>query len=247
MRLLPYTHFIRLLYSLQEETRMRNSRIRSLATVVLPLVLLLALSGVAAAASSTTVLGYVIDYLGFVDNGNQTSTWTYAVTADGDEPNQALSHWTLGLDACFRDIVAPNPGSYMTVTSGFGCGSTYNCQASTCQVVHGVDPTTGVTGIKFENCTPQLSPSGTLPRTHIFQITLNGVPSDPGNVDIGLKPGNQIGNGEITGPSCSPNAVSMQSFAASATAAAVNPLAVALSVVVVGLAGLVLAWRSARG
>lgn len=177
-------------------------------------VFVLSFALVALAGSTTNVLNYQIDHLGFVDNGNNTSTWTYAVTADGDEAKQALSHWTLGVGACY-DILSPSDDSdYTTPTAGFGCGTTYNCEQTTCTVVHGVDATTGVSGIKFEDCDPQLSAVPPLPRTHIFRFTVAGVPSAPANVAVGLKTGAGQATGLVTGPSCGPNAVSIERLTA---------------------------------
>ena len=207
-------------------------------------VLVLAFAGLALAASSTTLLGYQIDSLGFVNNGNGTSTWTYAITANGDEA-RALSHWTLGIGACY-DIVSPVNGSgYPTVTSGFGCGSTYNCQASTCTVVHGNDPTTGITGIKFEDCSPQLDGSSPLPRTHIFQFTVDRVPSLGGDVTVGVKPGNEIAKGDIAGPACSPSTVALNDFSASGLPASAGWLLVA-ALIALGVTGSVITFRRAQ-
>lgn len=186
----------------------RKKLIRPIALAIL----ILSFSAVALAGSSTTLLGYQIDYLGFVNNGNNTSTWTYAVTSTSAAPTQALSHWTLGVGACY-DIVSPANGSqYTTPTTGFGCGSTYTCEPTTCTVVHGNDATTGVDGIKFEDCDPQLSKDPV--RTHIFRFTVTGVPTNPGDVQVGVKPGNTTATGLITGPSCAPNAVSIASAGA---------------------------------
>lgn len=56
------------------------------------------------------------------------------------------------------------------------------------------------------------------------------------------------GNGEKTvNFVLEPTAISLQHFSASARAAGVSPLAVVLGIALVGLSGLALAWRSARG
>ena len=119
---------------------MRTWRAASLLAVIL----LLVSAGLVVAATTTTLLGYQIDFLGFTDNGNNTSTWTYAVTSDGDE-EKGLSHWSLDINACFGPIVAPANSTHFTTKTGaeFGCGTTYNCEVAQCTVVQGIDPTTG--------------------------------------------------------------------------------------------------------
>jgi hypothetical protein len=168
--------------------------------------------------------------------------------------SSGLSHWVLELCTGYPEIVAPEEGSYQTVVSGYGCGSTYNCQQATCTVDYGVDPTTGLKGIKFEDCVPLLGDGGTMANgtmaigtTQIFQFTLLGVPTAPEDVSIAFKAGVEEVEGLITGPACSTTAVTMQNFSATSQSAAVNPLLVALAVGLVSLAGAALAWRSARG
>ena len=207
-------------------------------SAVLALVLVLAFTGLALAGSSTTLLGYQLDYLGFVDNGNGTSTWTYAFTAT-PSATRALSNWALNLESCY-DIVKVEK---QTITTGYGCGTTYNCQAATCQVSYGKDPHTGFYGFKFENCSPQLDPD-MAPVTHVFQFTLKGVPITGGDVNVGLKAGQGQESGLIHGPACSPNAVALNSLGAVATSAGWPLAALGLTL---GLAGIGAAFRRARG
>jgi hypothetical protein len=191
---------------------MRRSR-HLLPALVVTLIAIIAGAAVARADSTTTLLGYQIDLVSFKDNGNNTSTWTYAVTSDGDE-SKALSHWTLGIGACYRPITTPANGSpYTTPTdSSLGCGSSYSCKQTQCTVVHGTDATTGINGIKYEDCSPQLDANNR--GTHIFQFTVSGVPNQPSEVQVGVKPGNVTANGQILGPACSPTAVSLRELSA---------------------------------
>jgi hypothetical protein len=181
--------------------------------LVVTLIAIFASVAVTHADSTTTLLGYQIDFAGVQDNGDNTSTWTYAVTSDGNE-SQGLSHWTLQVDACYQPIIAPaNESTYTTPTdASFGCGSLYNCAQVQCTVVHGTDPTTGINGIKYENCEPQLDRENQ--QTHIFQFTVRGVPNRAGYVQMGAKAGDDIAKSEIQGPVCSPNAVSIQELSA---------------------------------
>lgn len=210
---------------------------------VIAVAAILLLTGLALAGSSTTLLGYQIDYLSFTDNGNDTSTWTYAVTAGGDEQFD-LSHWTLGIEACYDILTPANDAEYTTLTTGFGCGTTYTCEASTCTVKHGLDDTTGVTGIKFEDCEPQLGPEAPLPRTHIFQFTVAGVPIQGGDVDVAVKAGAPTGVGSITGPACSPTAVALNDFRAETNS--FPGLALVAVGIALGLTGIGTAYRRAR-
>lgn len=237
---------------------MRTWRSASLLAVIL----LLVSAGLVVAATTITLLGYQIDFLGFTNNPDNTSTWTYAVTADGDE-EKGLSHWTLGIDACFGSIVAPANGAQYTTKTGaeFGCGTTYNCEAAQCTVVYGIDPTTGVNGIKFEDCSPQLTGNAlaagaassgpaaaeATPRTQIFQFTVQGQPNEGGPVTVALKPGQNTAEGTLIGPACKPNAVALREFDASNAGTSPQPYTLLAGALVFGLAGIVVSWRSARG
>lgn len=207
-------------------------------SAVLALVLILAFTGLALAGSSTTLLGYQLDYLGFVDNGNGTSTWTYAFTAT-PYAQRALSNWALDLESCYEIVKVESK----TITTGYGCGTTYNCQAATCQVTYGKDPHTGYYGFKFENCNPQLDPD-MAPVTHVFQFTLKAVPFYVNDVNVGLKAGQGKATGVITGPSCTPTAVAVSHLAAAALPAGWPLAALGLTL---GLAGIGAAFRRARG
>lgn len=210
------------------KTRLTVSR----AATLLVLVLIFAFAGVALAADSVTLLGYQFDLLGFTDNGDNTSTWTYAVTADGDE-TYGLSHWTLGIGTCY-DVISPADGaSYTTITDHPLClDGTYTCIESECTAVHGLDPTTGVDGIKFEDCDPQLGDN--LLGTHIFQFTVDDVPIEGGDVDVAAKGGGGLEVGTITGPACGSTAVKLAGLSVTQTGAEWGTLILALAMLSLG-------------
>lgn len=211
---------------------------------LLALVFVLAFTGLALAGSSTSLLGYQLDFLGFVNNGDGTSTWTYAVTATS-AAERALSHWVLEIESCYRIIAPEEYSNYWTPTdAAFGCGSTYNCLKSKCKIEWGKDPVTGIPyGIKYEDCMQELDPDYA-PVTHIYQFTVQGVPVNGGDVQIGIKAGPEKNvTSVITGPACSPNAVALGSLTA-ASAPAAWPLAALC--VTLGLAGIGAAFRRPR-
>jgi hypothetical protein len=211
---------------------------------MLSAILVLAFTGLALAGSLANLAGYQIDFLGFVNNGNGSSTWTYAITADGDE-DYALSHWALQIGACYN-IVSPIDGSdYTTVTTRPECGSGLNCQASTCKVVLGTDPATGISGIKFEDCSPQLDSEPPLPRTHIFQVTLDREASQGWDVKVGVKAATQAPTGEITGPACPSTAVALRDFAASGQPASAG-WSLAAALITMSLVGATIISRRTR-
>ncbi len=182
------------------------------------------------AASSVILQGYQIDFIEVVKDGDNT-IWTYAITADGDE-TFGLSHWTLDLDlACGYEIVAPaespagvntyfTPASYVPQSgpnAGIDiCAGLYDCQAASYNIEYGVDATTGISGIKFQEPDPALSAS--TPGTQIFQITVAS--SDPriGSVDVAIKTGGGSTGyeiGLIDGPVCYPTALTLANLSAS--------------------------------
>jgi hypothetical protein len=167
--------------------------------------------GAALAVDSVTLLNYQIDFLGFEQTGD-TSTWRYAVTANGDEAN-GLSHWTLELGSCY-EIIAPT-NNYSTPTNLDVCtDGTYSCQSSNYTVVQGIDPTTGLSGIKFEDPSSALASGNQV--THIFEITVqyDGDHVLASEIGAGIKAGQGEQIGAISGPGCVPTAVSLVSFGA---------------------------------
>jgi len=180
---------------------------------ILVLILALVITGVALAADSITLQGYIIDVVGHTENGSQ-STWTYAVTSTGNIPGQGggLSHITFELLTCSDFLVAPLPGPYTTPTNITACtDGTYTlCQESNYKVVYGPDPTTGLTGIKFEDPSPILDQENLA--THIYQITVDNYVGEADNL-LGIKTGSGVTVGLLNGPLCEePLAISMSSF-----------------------------------
>ena len=214
------------------------------AKLALPLVLLLLLASVmtAVAGDVANVLGYDVMFLGAVDNpGNPpTSTWTYAVTADGDEPG-ALSHWSLALEiASCAVVVAPAeadldvpPYAYVTPTTdpyGYCAQPGVNCVAGCYEEVsYGYDPTTGVTGITFADATDngsglEVENMGDPSKSHIFAIELQGVSAGAqADVPFGIK-APTAATGLISGPVCStPTAIALLPMPADGSAADMLP------------------------
>lgn len=196
---------------------MSHHRIRRVYPAVIAFVLAALLAGVALAAGVVTLLGYQITFVDATQNGN-LSTWTYQVKWVGPDQYQALSHWTLE--------VCPDY-SYVSQTNELNCKDTF-----------GLDPTTGVYGIKWEDCTPQIGPDH--PGPYLFSVTLSRMaPPLKEDVPVSVKAGQNEATGMITGPSCSPNAVGLRSLQAGAM---VPPLAIlALAALALGI-GIVL-WR----
>jgi hypothetical protein len=122
--------------------------------------------------------GYEVTFDGATDNGDGTSTWTYTVTVSDADGVQALSHWVLGLDLCADvEVVSADPDN----------------------VEIGVDPTTGVDGIKWDDLSLQPGQSDT------YSVTIDaelGLEVFIGHVDVGVKGGQTIETGTINGPDC---------------------------------------------
>jgi Flp pilus assembly protein TadG len=103
---------------------------------------------------STAEASYNVQFRGATNHGDGTSTWTYYVE---ELSGKDLSHWTLGLPSCVsveRTSVTPSQG-----------------------VEYGLDPTTGVNGIKWDT-TDNFS-SGE------FSFTFTAINCDGGSVEVG--------------------------------------------------------------
>lgn len=203
--------------------------------IALTAILILGTAVAALAAGTTLLNNYQVDFIEVIKNESYT-TWTYAVTADGDEAT-GLSHWTLGLDIrCGYTVVSPTASpvgvrSYTTLTSYVPasgpdagsdiCTSVYQCQAASYNVEIGPDATTGVSGIKFQDADVSLAENN--PGTHIFQITVaNAGETRLGDTGIAVK----VGGGKtgyevglISGPVCAPSAVFLSNLNASSNSA----------------------------
>lgn len=122
---------------------------------------------------TTLVVGdhssYTIQFLGTSDGGY---TWNYRVTGNY---GRSLSHWTLEL--CAPGVADATPPGYEI----------------------GVDPTTGVDGIKWDELPEPFT-------TLDFSFTLSEV-YRVGTVEVGVKTGGQgtkVATGDIAGPNCEP-------------------------------------------
>jgi hypothetical protein len=196
--------------------------------IALVLALLIPTAVVFAAIDSVTLgdNAFQVDLVTIDDNADSTRTYTYAVT--GLQNANELSHWTLGIETCFDFLVDPQHGdSYTTVTDIPECtDGTYSCEAATYDnVIVGDDPTTGVTGIKFEN-PDNLADQGD---THVFAITVDNWAFDH-DVEVAVKYGSGEPVGDILGPACGgPTAVSLSSSnAGDAGAGSLLPAALVL-------------------
>ncbi len=194
---------------------MSHHRIRRVYPAVIAFVLAALLAGVALAAG-VILLGYQITFVSATQSGN-LSTWTYKVEYVGPDKYE-LSHWTLE--------VCPDY-SYVSQTNELNCQDTF-----------GKDPTTGLYGIKWEDCTPQIGPDH--PGPYLFSVTLSRMaPPLKEDVPVSVKAGQNEATGLITGPSCSPNAIGLRNFQANTVLPSLA--AFILAAIVLG-AGIVL-WR----
>ena len=112
-----------------------------------------------------------VNYLGMTDNGDGTTTWSYQVDELGRGKGfKDLSHWVLGLGDC-AEVISASPEPYEV----------------------GVDPTTGVYGIKWD--------TGDSFKSGVFSFTLQGSWYETW-VEVATKAGRGSETGWIIGPSC---------------------------------------------
>ena len=170
-----------------------------LALLVVPLFFINYIIPSSASTFSTTILGFTINFLGVVDNSDGTYTWMYSVTSDDSRSTKALSHITFGLCVPAIDsVVDPEEGedTYTTTRSPTSELITYDVE------IVDPDPTTGVSGIKYEDATPDgLGEDGEV-ETDFFNFTLDGFFGMGGvDVEVGVK-ANIADTGWIAGPNC---------------------------------------------
>lgn len=230
---------------------------RKLQTVMIFTLLLSLLGFTVALAASTAILNdYQVDFIEANHSGN-FSTWTYAVTASGDEV-QTMSSWTVAIDKnCTYQVTAPLPSvaparSFSTLTSyvlqkgpSAGtdiCDGTYNCLPADYSVSNR-DPDSTTLGIHFSNPTAALGSSS--PTTHIFQFTL--LKTGDHNVADGATSmtvnDGSYQTGLISAPACPPTAINLVKM--SATSHADTTILWSLGLVA-GLCLLVMAGISTR-
>ena len=140
---------------------------------------LVAAPGVAQTCTTEATIGsFDVEFEGAVFDGINTE-FTYCVTNSGG--GQALSHWALELD-----LRCVKPEELVT------------CGPIPCFYQKN-DPTTGITGIKWDDT--QVAPG----ETECFDFTLEGDwTAALGNVVAGMKAGQSVATGEICGPLCEP-------------------------------------------
>ncbi len=127
---------------------------------------------------------YNIEFLGTSNGG---LTWSYKVT---EISGQDLSHWTLGLCVDAGAVVEWSP---IEGDNGGGIGA----------VEIGLDPTTGVTGIKWNTGGDFDGDGENAGDMQVFSFTLDAV-YPVGTTDVAMKTGGAdgIGSATIDGPSC---------------------------------------------
>jgi hypothetical protein len=212
--------------------------------IILTIAILLSIfSGVFATGKATAagelvlIGGYEVRLVDWVINGD-TSTWTYAVTAT-PALQFGLSHITFGVDfPCGYIVTAPPAGSYTTRIDVPYCSEPgVECQVASYFVEIGSDPTTSVSGVKFNAISNMLDAQNL--KTHIFQITLQKDGDHVyGLVPLGVKPGSLNLTGMIAGAVCKPTAVTLSGLGAASTGASMLAVVLPAAPVVLGLAAL---------
>lgn len=165
---------------------MKIQRIFTFVALIAALVAGLALSP--APAMATAIGNHDVTYVGYLNNypAAGQSTWFYTVTS-GSGP--ALSHITFSFGGCLVYVSAGtwtgNPTAQPpTVSLNAGGGSP----------VFGADPTTGVTGVKFDQ-----GFSGGQTRNYYFTVT--GA-FTMGSILVAAKAGSGFTTGNVAGPGC---------------------------------------------
>ena len=172
--------------------------------IVVLLVILLATFAVLPAPTFASSIGnhdVTFDgYLVSTSNPGQT-TWFYTVTSNSAGSGSAISHVTFALGSCLTFVSAGTwSGNLPTPTLTQGDGDPE----------FGTDPTTGVTGVKFD----EGFSSGETKRYYFTVSNAVGI----GPITVALKAGNGFVTGNIGGPTCNPVdpplTVGLASFAA---------------------------------
>ncbi len=171
---------------------------------------------VPAPAFAVQIGNHDVTFSGYLNNypNSGQSTWFYTVTSNSGGGGPNISHTTFGLGECLTVVAAGTwSGSLPNPTLNQLYSGTNN---SSVQV--GTDPTTGVTGIKFDIAVL----SG---QTVYYYFTVTGAVG-PGTNAVALKAGSNFVSGPVGGPSCEeidpPLAVLLSDF--SAVCEAVAPL-----------------------
>jgi hypothetical protein len=140
--------------------------------------------------------GFTICFLGKTAEDDGYSTWTYAIQSDGDDSTRALSHWAIKVCPSTFEYVQPGDGETYTTIGSFGDFT--GREGIEYTVVVGMDPTTGVSGLKFEDGQPNLGEGGAM-ETDIFQFRLPTANIGIGDVPVAVKNKDSY-DGTISGP-----------------------------------------------
>jgi hypothetical protein len=164
------------------------------ALVAIVAILLAGMVLVPTPAFAVSIGNHDVTFDGYLLNYPQTgqSTWFYSVTSNSGGGGPAISHTTFALEGC---LVVKAAGTW----SGSLPNPTLNQQYSGTNnnfVQVGTDPTTGVTGIKFD----QGQSSG---QTVYYYFTVTGALGSGTNT-VALKDGPSFVSGPIASPSCDP-------------------------------------------
>lgn len=140
--------------------------------------------------------GFTICFIDKTDDADGFSTWTYAIQSDDDNKTGALSHWVIQTCPTTFEYVQPGDGETYTTPGSFGpfsgrAGINY-------KALVGMDPTTGVSGLKFEDGEPGLGEDGAV-ETDIFQFRLPTANIGIGDTQVAVKNRN-VYTGIISGP-----------------------------------------------
>ncbi len=190
----------------QREVRQNRAKATSCATT-LALLIILVLATVAVAASTVTFYKHVINF----PNPGEV-TYLYNVTSTSDP---AISHTTFAVESCYQ------------VT---GCGQIIDGEyiATECEV--GLDPTTGIDGVKFED---EVEPGDAV--TYWFTVASDD--QRIGDTQAATKAGRDVVAFDVSGPVCDPNVVALTALTAQQKDNAVwNGIAYALMVAIVAVA-----------
>lgn len=121
---------------------------------------------------------YSVEFLGVTDHGDGTYTWSYEVK---ELAGKDLSHWTLALCFSLDDVVGHTKPSGATAFE------------------KGTDPTTGVTGVKWEVNDDFEEGIFTITVDEAYAVTTT--PSVSSAVKTGGR-GSKVGYGLVEGPDC---------------------------------------------
>lgn len=140
--------------------------------------------------------GFTVCLAGYDDNGDGTTTWTYAVQSDDQNSTSALSHLDIELCPTTYPYVEPGNGETYSTPAVY---RTFNGREGIEYTVQiGIEPSTYVSGLKFEGGEPNLGEDGVV-EVDIFQFTLPTKNIGVGQISFGIK-ASDAATGSILGP-----------------------------------------------